>query len=336
MSNETVKLSIIVPVYNVEKYLPQCIESILSQTYKNIELILVDDGSTDSCPSICDQYKEKDSRVTVIHKENGGQGSARNCGINICKGDYIAFVDSDDYVDVNMYKDMIEHIVNTGSDMAVCGMCAHSGLRDVYSVTPKTVLLWNSAEEIVRDYLLTPYVMSTPWNKVYNRKMFKTIRFPEGVAREDVYIMHHLIGMADKGVHVGKCYYHYNIRSGSSEHSGFNPKQLISIQIADDRRDYVAERFPSLLPFAEDKSYRSRISAIRKIVRSHKTKEYKEEYRGLKQYLKEHEPPTMKSRIRRFEILYLPWLFRIRQDFKNSWRQKIKSLVLKIARKKTT
>ena len=119
MSNNPL-ITVIVPVYNVEKYLTRCVDSIINQTYKNLEIILVDDGSTDSSPAICDNYAKKDSRINVIHKQNNGASSARNAALDIASGDYIGFVDSDDYINRDMYASLFDSIVDSGSDMAIC------------------------------------------------------------------------------------------------------------------------------------------------------------------------------------------------------------------------
>ena len=119
-NNISPKVSIIVPIYNVEKYLRQCLDSIVNQTLKDIEIILVDDGSTDSCPSICDEYASKDKRIIVIHKENAGLGAAYNTGLDIAKGDYIGFVESDDFIELNMYEELYERAVQTGVDLVKC------------------------------------------------------------------------------------------------------------------------------------------------------------------------------------------------------------------------
>ena len=123
-NREEVLLSIIVPVYNVEKYLDQCMISLLKQTLTNIEIILVDDGSPDNCGIICDKYAETDSRIKVIHKKNGGLSDARNAGLDIATGQYICFIDSDDYIEKDMLKDMYDNIVRTGADITICNYCA--------------------------------------------------------------------------------------------------------------------------------------------------------------------------------------------------------------------
>ena len=114
-------ISVIVPVYKAEKYLNQCIESIVSQTYQNLQIILVDDGSPDNCPAICDDWAKKDRRIVVIHKENGGQSSARNVGLDIARGEYVGFVDADDFIDHDMYEILLHSLVSTNVDIVCCG-----------------------------------------------------------------------------------------------------------------------------------------------------------------------------------------------------------------------
>lgn len=114
-------ISTIIPVYNVDNYLPKCVDSIINQTYKNLEIILVDDGSLDRCPDICDEYAKKDKRIIVIHKKNGGLSDARNAGLEIAKGEYISFIDSDDYINEHMYEDMLSAIENVDADLCICG-----------------------------------------------------------------------------------------------------------------------------------------------------------------------------------------------------------------------
>ena len=116
------KISIIVPIYNVEKYLRKCIDSILNQSYDNLQIILVDDGSPDNCPKICDEYLNKDNRIQVIHKSNGGLSSARNAGIKVANGKYIAFIDSDDYIELNMIEKLVNAIEKSNADLCICGI----------------------------------------------------------------------------------------------------------------------------------------------------------------------------------------------------------------------
>lgn len=322
-------LTVIVPVYKVEAYLEKCVDSILEQTYSKLELILVDDGSPDKCPKLCDEYKKKDSRVKVIHKENGGQGSARNMGIDIAQGDYIAFVDSDDYIEPNMYEIMIEALERTGSDMSFCGFFSHSGLRIAESSSFKEEHVWENPEELLKA-LFNGEAIGNPWNKVCKRELYDDIRFPEGVAREDIYIMHTLYGKCNRAVHTGKCLYNYIIREGSSEHQDFSPKFLISISISDKRCEYIKNNFPSLIPLAIHSCYGSRLSAIKKIVRSDAEKDYYKEYNELKNYIKNHEPTSKAYKRIRREILYFPHLYKLRMNYQYKWRKRIKFAVLRV------
>ena len=323
-------VSVIVPVYNVKTYLKKCIDSILSQTYKDLELILVDDGSTDGCAQICDDYLCIDERVKVIHKKNGGQGSARNCALDIAKGDYIMFVDSDDYINNDMIDYMLESLERTESDIAFCGFITHSGMRIVNSTTENKEILMNGAEEILLHYFTTNYVSGAPCGKLFRKHLFDNIRFPEGVAREDVYIAHHIFGNCKKGVHVGRDFYNYIIREGSSEHQEFSPKFLISIKIADERYDYIKNNFPNLADIANISVYGARLSAIKKITRSGAVKSHKSTYLELKKYIKDHAAPTKEFKKTRNLILYFPIIYKIKLNFSHKWRKKIKKIALKI------
>lgn len=172
-------LSVIVPVFNPDKYFNHCIESILNQTYKNIELILVDDGSTDSSPELCDEYSNKDNRVIVIHKENGGAASARNAGLDIAKGDYIGFVDADDYIDSDMYEVMLNEIIEYNADAARCGI-----VRESNNGTTED---WGSGNYEIRavdNYHLMCDIGAaegilpvSPCNKLYKKDCIGNIRF---------------------------------------------------------------------------------------------------------------------------------------------------------------
>ncbi len=325
-------LSVIVPVYNVEAYLSACIESILNQTYKNLELFLVDDGSTDRCGDICDDYAQKDPRIKVIHKENGGQGSARNRALDVAEGEYIAFVDSDDYIEPTMYEVMIEALERTDSDMSLCGFITHSGLRVAKSPVPKEEYILNSAEEILRDYFSSPFVDGSPCNKVLRRAVFDGIRYPEGVAREDVYIMHRLFAQCARAVHGGHCFYNYNIREGSSEQQEFHPKYLISIKIADERCAFIEERFPNLAPLARRSAYGSRMSAIKKIVRSGAVKQYKETYDELVDFLRKNPAPTKEQAKLRRLIVHFPLLYKFKVNIDHKWRKKVKAFIVSLVK----
>ena len=181
-------VSIIVPIYNVEQYISKCIESILAQTYRDFELILVDDGSTDMCGKICDEYAKQDSRVHVIHQENKGVSAARNAGISLAKGEYIMFVDSDDFITENMLEKMHDCIAESGSDIAICGI---NNFLDGAETEDKSQMNDISTKTISgRDACLSIYRMDgrvpvMAWGKLYKSELFTDIRYPVGRIQED-------------------------------------------------------------------------------------------------------------------------------------------------------
>ena len=173
-------VSVIVPVYNVEKYLSRCIDSILNQSYKNIELILVDDGSKDNSGNICDEYAGMDNRISVIHKENGGQSAARNIALDCASGEYITFVDSDDYIYIDFIKIMYETILKNNCDIVQCDY-----IRGNENIFP-SIAMDGKCKVIDVNTALSSFVYKViPWAKLYKKSIIGEIRFPEGKINED-------------------------------------------------------------------------------------------------------------------------------------------------------
>ena len=179
------KVSIIVPVYNVEKYLDRCMSSLLNQTLKDIEIIMVDDESPDNCPQLCDEYARKDERVKVIHKKNGGLGLARNSGLEIATGEYVAFVDSDDFVDINMYQELYSTADSYDSDIVYCGFYEYkneSNVKTRQEVCRSIVYKDSECHEVLHGMLspcgakgrITKYEMSV-WHSIYRKNIFLTL-----------------------------------------------------------------------------------------------------------------------------------------------------------------
>lgn len=193
-------ISVIVPVYNVESFLDYCISSIIKQTYTNFELILVDDGSKDSCPAICDEWYKKDSRIKVIHKSNGGLADARNAGLNQAKGDYICFIDSDDFVKENYLEAFMITMNKTNADMAICDIVSSKIGEPERQLDH--VIQFSSSKEC-REWLTNPiskeYVlMVVAWNKMYKRKLFSDFRFEKGKFHEDEFMINKLLQVVEK------------------------------------------------------------------------------------------------------------------------------------------
>lgn len=234
-------VSVIVPVYNVEKYLNKCIDSILCQSYENIELILVDDGSPDACGNICDNYQKKDSRVIVIHKENGGLSSARNKGIEIAKGDFISFVDSDDYINPDMIRIMFEAIMRYEADIAFCNYIHvdengnQVGISELRIKEPEVLCSETLLENISRGWTFG----AIAWNKLYKRDIFKSIRYPEGMISEDEFVAHRVLSEVKRAVILPDVLYFYTLRQGSITKSAYSMKQLGSIYALIDRTEFM-------------------------------------------------------------------------------------------------
>lgn len=216
------KLSVIVPVYKVEPYIHKCVDSILNQTYTNLEVILVDDGSPDNCGKICDEYAEKDSRVKVIHKKNGGLSDARNAGIDIAAGDIIGFIDSDDYIEPYMYQEMIDYMQLNNLDIVCADTNQVKENKIKYKPRYKENKIWEKNEALYE--ILNGSLDNSAVNKIYKRRVISNIRFPKGRVYEDVATTYQFIYNADKIGYLSKPYYYYIKRSGSIVATGFNSK----------------------------------------------------------------------------------------------------------------
>lgn len=221
-------ISVIVPIYNVEKYLHRCVDSILNQTYKNLEIILVDDGSTDSSPQICDEYAQKDNRVIVIHKQNGGLSSARNAGLDIANGDYIGFVDSDDFIDPDMYQSLI-NVISTKNNTISNVMYVRSYISGETkpSIVPHTINEDISAEKYLEELLLHVGDVSV-CTKLFPKDVIGNSRFTEGILNEDLIFMMNIIPQIQTIKFVGQVGYYYFVREKSIS-SGYG-KAIIDMQ----------------------------------------------------------------------------------------------------------
>ena len=213
------KISIIVPIYNVEAYIGNCIDSILNQTFRDFELILVNDGSTDKSLDICKDYKDIDNRICIIDKKNGGVSSARNAGLQIAKGEYIGFVDSDDYIHTQMYEILYNEIVKNDADISMCQFKRvfefnKKELSDKI-VLSKEVQLLNSKETVFKLGRNNSVKYVVLWNKLYKKNLFDNINFKEGIIHEDEYIIHRLLYKGNKLIYVRKELYFYLQRKGS-------------------------------------------------------------------------------------------------------------------------
>lgn len=212
-------VSIIVPVYMVEAFVEQAIESLVGQTYANIEIILVDDGSTDLCGQICDDWEKKDNRIRVIHQENAGLSSARNVGIEASSGEYLMFVDSDDFVESAYVEELYKAITTNQADMAIAGVTylKQDGEQMLLRVTSVEQEIINRTNAMIRYETggILQEAYTVVWNKIYRRELWEGVRFPEGKVYEDSFVMPKVFYMCEKVVLLNSCLYIYRKREGS-------------------------------------------------------------------------------------------------------------------------
>ena len=232
-------ISVIVPIYKVEELLPRCINSLLNQTHKNLEIILVNYGSPDKCGEICDQYAKKDKRIKVIHKENGGLSDARNCGLKIASGEYIAFVDSDDYIHNKMYEILLDNLKKNHADMSICMI---KNVVELNPIEDESTLKQNikcySKNECHFNLFNELYLPTeVAWNKIYKKELWDNLEYPVGKLHEDEYVIHHLIERCNKVVYTNlELYYYYNNQNGITKK--FNVKRLDAIEAFEDRKQF--------------------------------------------------------------------------------------------------
>lgn len=293
-------ISVIVPVYNVEKYLDNCIESIINQTYSDLEIILVDDGSSDNSSKICDDWSEKDNRIIVLHQENQGVSSARNNGLRLAKGEYIGFVDSDDYIESKMYEILLNKLLEDNSDISVCS----SYVVDKNGVVKTDTSLGNqqySQEEAVK--LISYKMNNSLWNKLFKAELIKNCRFDENhTFGEDHLILLQILKNVNKVSFTNHSLYYYVQRENSITGMSFNKKSFDQVFMKDTMFEFVKENFPYVSCFYRKLCFTSRENLCRKIIMSNLEKEYLEELKSYLDYFKS-EYKFVKDNLSRKEIL---------------------------------
>jgi glycosyltransferase involved in cell wall biosynthesis len=244
-------ISVIVPVYKVQQYLDRCVQSIVSQSYSCLEIILVDDGSPDCCGDICDNWAARDSRIKVIHKKNGGLSDARNAGMAVAAGELIGFVDSDDWISSEMYRLLYENMLENGSDIAACGveMVWEDGTPSRMLTAPGCYNL--SAQEAMQAIIEESLLKQPVWYKLYKTSVICDIPFATGKCHEDVFWSYQAIGAANRvSVMDAPCYY-YTQRKGSIMDEGFSLKRLDALDAKYQRLKYIERNFPVHKELAE-------------------------------------------------------------------------------------
>ena len=290
-------ISVVIPVYKVENYLERCVESLINQTYKNLEIILVDDGSPDNCGIICDRYAEVDDRVKVIHKKNGGLSSARNSGIDISSGKYITFIDSDDWVDKE-YVEYLFYLIQ--KDMTKISICQHKVVNDKSTTMKETRIIKEEnnydVKMILKKWILDDGIDISAWAKLYDLRLFDNIRYPEGMIFEDLLTTYKLFFLCDY-ISVGsEKKYKYYIHANSISNGIFDSRYLKYSEITDKVVDEIVGKYDILKKYGVIRKIRGRLSTINLMINSNVDYRYIEKLNEMLVYIKENKKFILKNK----------------------------------------
>ena len=285
-------ISVIVPVYNVEKYLERCVKSIVAQTYKDLEILLIDDGSTDKSGKMCDDFQQTDSRIKAFHKQNGGLSDARNYGIEHSAGEFISFVDSDDYIDEKMLETLHRLITENDADLAVCSAMDVFEGKEVTQVKEIKEFNLNKVESY--KYMLRGDGIPSACNKLYKRQTVGNVRFPVGKLYEDGFFTPQILKRVEKTAVTSKPMYYYFRRADSITTKPFRKGDLDVIEAYDKCVKQVKELCPEALPYAEFRYRNAYFNVLDKMLMRDDCKEIPE-YKQVVKYLKKHMAQIVKD-----------------------------------------
>ena len=244
-------LSVVVPIYNVEKYIKQCLDSLVNQTLSNIEIILVNDGSTDNSEAICQSYAEHDSRVKLFSKPNGGLSDARNFGLQKVTSSVVGFVDSDDYVDLDMFEVLIELKQRSHAEIAVGGVKMAANDGDVYMVRAVQDELIADRHDAMEELLKSKRITNSVCNKVFDISLFEQIEFPVGKLYEDEYVTYKLFDRAETIAMTNQVFYYYRSSPNSITHKAFSEREFDRIYASQIKVDFIQQIYPDLVQYAQ-------------------------------------------------------------------------------------
>lgn len=270
-------ISVIIPVYGVEAYLERCIKSVLSQTYKNLEIILVDDGSPDGCPRICDAWAQRDDRIRVIHKKNGGLSDARNAGISVASGEYIGFIDSDDWIHPQMYEKLYHIMLKEKGEIAACAFQKVKGINEELMNEKRLdgQVFCYDTEEAMKRLITEQGLEQVVWNKLYKKELLEGISFAYGKYNEDEFWTYQIVARAKKVVTISYVGYFYYQRSNSIIGTEYSLKRLDGLEGKGQRQEFIDQKFPELSGTARLNLFYSYCYAYQCILRSMKGRDRK-------------------------------------------------------------
>ncbi|MBE6158486.1 MAG: glycosyltransferase family 2 protein [Firmicutes bacterium] len=311
------KISIVIPAYNVEKYIDKCLESVVGQTYKKIEIILVNDGSKDNTPLLCEKWKEKDERIIYISQTNKGLSGARNTGIDKATGKYIVFIDSDDWIESNMIEIMYNNLVNNNANISICNRWYYyeeNGKKSLRFSKDKGIIKFSKEEALMNLINMNDYDMSA-WCKMYDTSFFKKIKFPEGKLCEDYYIMCKIFDMADSIVYDSTPLCYYVQRSGSI--SKKKELMLDYIEASKIQNEYIERKYPSLKVYSNSALCLSFLTVYNKGILNHTkiekniVKEFKNEVKMRKTFVYKNDKIDYKRKMQVFLFVYFRLLYNL-------------------------
>ena len=313
-------ISVIVPIYNIDSYLRRCLDSIINQTYKNLEIILIDDGSIDTSGKICDEYAIKDSRIKVVHESNKGVSSARNTGLNLAKGFYISFVDGDDWISPKMYEILYKNAIEYNSDISCCGLAQIQKNGEMTTLADNLLKIY-SKDELISGFFYDPIIKETmygPCNKIIKKEILNNIRFDERFAiGEDLLFLFECLMQVNSVILDNQPLYHYIKRENSATTAAFSEKRIHYINVADILYQYCKEKFIYAYPYALIWNYTHKLIILRKFnkYKSFK-KSHNKTYNEYLNFIKLNKKNVWKNlpnkrKIDYYLILFVPWIYKI-------------------------
>lgn len=313
-------ITVIVPIYNVEKYLNRCVDSIINQTYTNLEIILVDDGSPDNCGKICDEYAKKDNRIKVIHKENGGLSDARNAGIKVADGKYIGFVDSDDWINPKMYEELYSTLLKYDADISCCKMLRCKDNKDTIQKEHETKIVEYNQEQYMKKFFKigSQECVYYACNKLYKKEIIEKDQYPINLTSEDVVGTYKTLLKSQKIVEINQIYYYYYYNPESITLKGFSKKDLDLIKIWDMVIEITNKNNQKYLEMAKFNRYRVDYTLLMRMASKLSFKQinkrYKDEYIEMLKNLKKHKKILLKGKIpfsRKITIIFICYNYKM-------------------------
>ena len=308
-------VSVIVPIYNVESYLCKCIDSIINQTYKNLEIILVDDGSPDNCGKICDRYAASDERIRVIHQENGGLSAARNAGLKIMTGKYLMFVDSDDWLETRCVELLYGLLEKYDADLAIGGVEKKEDESEkiIWTTRSQSIsnIIFDSKQDAMKDMFQNG---CASWARLYKREIHENVLFPVGEINEDEAIVLKILDQCKKVIKTNEVIYNYRYRKRSITSTTWHIKKLVWNEHCKQNLRFVEEKYPELTEYAEVRYISSLIWGLNNMCQNVKKydeyiKKYRKELKIIMRQSESKKRLSRKERTRAYLLAYVYYLY---------------------------